>query len=347
VEAGTWPVRKEVDSMNQEPPFALQIEPVEGCTLACSFCGISSIRSNGADAATGKHGTGSPPYRFMDMATVYRLAEEVHRLKWNPRIEFAMHGEPTLHRMLPNMIRAFRMLLPKAYIMVTSNGSGVTTTEKLLGLFNAGLNTLALDDYKHAHFMQRVRPLVHEAMLVHGIPYFNYPADPRGNPHQRHAKRMVAILADISANSTGTHQLTNQGCSNSIAAEELNERCAKPFRELSVRWDGNVALCCDDWRGVYKIGNVQHMPLDTLWNHERFEAARRTLYAGQRTFAPCRGCNVRTYRNGLLPDKKGQGTMPAPDADTRRTVRGALAGQVFTLKLASPMRAVRIGRDEK
>lgn len=333
--------------MNQEAPFALQIEPVEGCTLACSFCGISSIRTNGADAATGKHGLGSPPYRRMSMSTVHRLASEVARLGWNPRIEFAMHGEPTLHPQLTDMVRAFRVALPKAYIMVTSNGSALTSVEKIAALFDAGLNTLALDDYKHANFIQRVRPMLNELNIVDGVPTFNYPAQPLGNPHKRHNKKMATIIADVSDNTTGTHQLTNQGGSNSLPAEELSERCAKPFRELSVRWDGNVALCCDDWRGQYKVGNVDTLKLDALWNHPRFEAARRTLMQGQRTFGPCRGCNVRTHRNGLLPDKKGQLDMPAPDAKTRATIRDALKGQMFTLKLASPIEAARVGRDEK
>jgi radical SAM protein with 4Fe4S-binding SPASM domain len=321
--------------VNQEPPFAIQLEPTEGCSLACSFCGIQSIRDNGADADTGTHGKVSAPYKFMNLYTVAKVASSAKRLGWNPRWEFAMHGEPTLNKQLAEMVAVVRQHHPRGYIMVTSNGSGLLGQPgKIKALFDAGLNTLALDAYKHANFVQRLQQELGVAQVVDGIEVCHYPLNPAGNPHHRHHGKMISIVADISDNTSGTHQLTNQG-GNSFAAEQVNleQRCAKPFRELSVRWDGNVALCCDDWKGQYKIGNVNDTPLEALWNHPHFEAARRKLYAAQRDFGPCAGCNVRTYRNGLLPDKKGLQAMLRPNAETRQHIRTALRGKVYTIKL--------------
>jgi radical SAM protein with 4Fe4S-binding SPASM domain len=336
----------------QEPPFAIQLEPVEGCTLACSFCGIQSIRDNGANADAGRHGKHSPPYRFMFWGTVHRVATEAARLGWNPRWEFAMHGEPTLHKDLELMVRIIREHHPKGYIMVTSNGSGLLGTDglsKIKVLFKAGLNTLALDMYNHAPFKDKLTDITLAAEEILDLvgpddagfdTVYRYPRDKAGNPHKRHARRMVTLVSDISDNSTGTHQLTNQG-GNSFAVERLDQRCAKPFRELSVRWDGHVALCCDDWPGRYKVGNVNAMPLDELWNHPRFEAARRMLYHSLRDFGPCAGCNVRTHRNGLLPDKHGKLAMPRPDATTRKHIGDALAMQVVPNKVeGAPRRSV-------
>lgn len=323
----------------QEPPFAVQLEPTEGCSLACSFCGIQSIRDNGADADLAIHGKNSAPYRFMGLDVVNRVAVEAKRLGWNPRWEFAMHGEPTMNTMLDRMVNIVRGHHPKGYIMVTSNGSGLlgpAAAQKVQTLFDAGLNTLALDEYKHADFIPRLRRAISDTLtLASDIGVYNYPAMPEGNPHKRHNSKKLVFINDISENSDGNHQLTNQG-GNSFRAEResLNQRCAKPFRELSVRWDGNVALCCDDWKGEYKIGNVLEMPLDQLWNHRYFDAARRELYAGNRAFGPCAGCNVRTYRNGLLPDKYGKQPMPAPTTATRAALLAAGRGKVFTIKLA-------------
>lgn len=320
-----------------DPPFALQVEPTEGCSLACAFCGIASIRENGACAETMEHGKNSAPYRFMEVDTVKRLAKEVRRLKWNPRWEFAMHGDPTMNPHLHEMIAVTRRILPKAHLQVTTNGSALMTNEKIQALFDAGLNLLALDDYKHAKFIPRIRTIFQEGPITskHGdVPVYEYPEQKEGNPHKRQVKPRISIIHDISENDSGNHQLTNQG-GNSLAAlkEPLKRRCAKPFREFSVRWDGNVALCCDDWKGEYKIGNVLELGLDEIWMHPRFEAARRRLYHRDRNFGPCTGCNVLTKRDGLLPDKLGKGNMRKPTEVSEKHIQRALRGRVFTIKL--------------
>jgi MoaA/NifB/PqqE/SkfB family radical SAM enzyme len=40
---------------HQDPPNSIQIELAEGCNLACSFCGIQSIRENEADGPENIH----------------------------------------------------------------------------------------------------------------------------------------------------------------------------------------------------------------------------------------------------------------------------------------------------
>jgi len=143
---------------------------------------------------------------------------------------------------------------------------------------------------------------------------------------------MISVINDLTENEKGSHSnVTNQGGgAGKLDFSMKGKRCAKPFRELSVRWDGNVALCCDDWPGDYKIGNIHDMPLDELWNHPRFMAARRKLYHGLRDFGPCNGCNVKSYRTGLLPDKKGKKKLKTPGPDDLAQIKEALAGEPYT-----------------
>jgi radical SAM protein with 4Fe4S-binding SPASM domain len=321
--------------MKQEAPFAIQIEPTEGCTLACSFCALQSIRDNGANADKGVHGDGKGPYKFMTVETAQRIAREIHRLKWNPRIELAMHGEPTMNPKLAEIVGVLRSFLPRRSIMVTTNGSGITKPDRLLRLFNAGANTVAIDDYKHAFFVARIRQWLTPKWLEdEQIECWDYPQD-KVSPHGRFDGHRIIFIRDITDNTDGTHKLTNQG-GNSFTGyvEPLKKRCAKPFRELSIRWDGNVALCCDDWPGNYKIANVNETPMDVLWNHHRFTAARQALYHGRRDLiGPCSGCNVITYRNGLLPDKMGKQRLPEPGPSAKRNIKEAEQGMPFTTKM--------------
>ena len=316
------------------PPNSVQVEPAEGCTLACSFCALQAIRDNGADRATGKHGKNSAPFRFMTPQTAAFIAGQMAHLKWTSRVEFAIHGEPTANPQLGEIIAIFRHYLPKNSLMVTSNGSGFMgtpqrTIEKMEALFTAGLNTLCLDDYAHG-FLHQFRA----ALDVLPWTTYNYPAQKEASPHSRFHGQRVIIIQDITDNKDGNHTLTNQGGCSGGPCATVAQRCAKPFRELAFRWDGNVAVCCDDWTGKYKVGNINDTNLEDLWWSQEFEAARRMLYASNRKFGPCVGCNVRTYRNGLLPGRMGEGEMQPMNREAFAVLAKAQQGAPYSLKLS-------------
>lgn len=42
-----------------------------------------------------------------------------------------------------------------------------------------------------------------------------------------------------------------------VARSMNGKRCAMPFREMAIRWDGSVALCCDDWRGPEDLRAIE------------------------------------------------------------------------------------------
>ena len=308
----------------QEPPFCIQIELTEGCNLRCSFCGLQGIRAEG-----------EKNYKTMKPETLVACLSAVRDAGWKPRLEFAMHGEPTMHPDYVGMIRVAREHAPRSQIMMTSNGGGLLRrpgpTANVLALFEVGLNILALDNYRGVGIV----PKIENALLETDLTVYQYPANPDGNPHQRHnprTTRFVSIVADIEESSKGTHAtLTNHaGCGLPPLAEPLMKQCAKPFRELGIRWDGAVAMCCNDWRGMMKCGNVNDTPVDQIWQGSAMGAAREKLYAGQRDFGPCKVCDYTTYRNGLLPDNTGQVTVHRPDRQTEADIAAALRGKPYT-----------------
>lgn len=310
----------------QDPPNSVQVEATEGCNLRCGFCGIRGIRE------AGDRDNLSGPYRFMNPGTAVLIAKDIAHAGWNPRVEFAMHGEPTMNPHLPELITVFRHYVPRCPILITTNGIPLLDgwRSRVADLFDAGASTVAVDDYRP----HRARAAVLGTDLP-GVTVHQYPAEgPAANPHRRPrpGERRLILVQDISQAETGNHShLSNHaGAAGAPDMSRAGERCALPFREISVRWDGAVALCCNDWRGVYKIGTAQRERLGALWQSETFMAARRRLYAGRRDMAPCLGCNHRTYRNGLLPDRNGREAMPEPRPEDDATIAAALDGEPFT-----------------
>jgi len=312
--------------IEQPPPFAVQIELTEGCNLRCPFCAVSSIR------------TSQSIYKFLTVENARRIADGIGDAGWTPRIEFGMHGEPTINPNCCEIIYIFRRRLPGSLMLLESNGTGFAsnTISRLFDAFAAGLDNLAIEDYRHAKMCARIRSRASEHPVDFsevGVFIYDYPRDPEGNPHRRGKNKKLIFLADPTVAKIGTHsQVHNSaGLAKPPLTRPPTTRCAKPFRELAIRWDGNVALCCNDWRGWYKIGNVLQTPVEELWQHSAFNAARLKLYHGQRDFGPCNGCDARSYRVGLLPDKFGKAKLPEPDDGTLRTIKRALSGGTYTL----------------
>lgn len=303
----------------QAPPFAMQIELVEGCNLRCSFCGLNGIR--------GKDNN----FKFMQLATASKVVDRIVESGWTPRIEFAMHGEPSVHPHMIDILAMFRTALPKLHMMMTSNGVGFMKQPNItINAVLQHLNVLAIDWYENV----KIVPRILQQYTGQHIPQ-HYPKQKEANPHRRRGinEHDLVIVQDISTASSGTHSTLNNhaGAGAPLDYSANGKRCAKPFRELAIRWDGNVAICCNDWRGAYKVGNVATTSLDGLWQHPAMQAARRKLYHGQRDFGPCHGCNATSYRPGLLPDQRGKLTLPKPDKNDLAQIEKALAGSPFTL----------------
>jgi radical SAM protein with 4Fe4S-binding SPASM domain len=315
----------------QTPPFAVQIELTEGCNLRCPFCGLQGIRSK---EEQGKN------YKYMTSSTLEKLILSMLEHEWNPRIEFAMHGEPSMHPEYTSMIMIAREIAPRYQIMMTSNGGGLLKkpgpTDNIRALFDVGLNILALDDYNGIKIVPRIREMViNRKDIFTDIAIFDYPNQPEGNPHRRHPIKymMLTFVQDITLAHKGTHAVLNNhaGSGAPPLKEPLQERCAKPFRELSVRWDGSIAICCNDWRGEYKCGNINDTDIDSIWNGAAFTAARQILYQGNRKdIKPCSVCDNHSYRNGLLPDKHGKVELTKPNAGTYLAIEQAQQGKSYT-----------------
>jgi len=293
----------------QAAPFCVQIELTEGCTLSCDFCGINGIRKKPGG------------FKFMTKETLESICGYIWgKQGWTPRIEFAMHGEPSMHPQLVDMIRITRTWVsPKSPITVVSNATGFAKMWKIEDVLEAGANTVALDDYEGVNVVPRVIKEFKGNL-------FYYPDDKSASIHTRYLGKRVVVIRDISTTNSGNHSSLNSHCGGGMppSSDGQGKVCAKPFRELAFRWDGSVALCCNDFRGVYRVGHVN----DTdVWNDPRFVAARKKLLWGDRSFKPCEWCNAVSYRVGLLPDPKGEETMePFNEEDAAQLQRAVAEG---------------------
>lgn len=291
----------------QQPPFTVLIEPTEGCNIGCSFCGLRGIRPKG-----------TKPWKYMTTETAEKIASEIAAAKWNCKIVFAQHGEPTLNENLFKIIYIFRKHLPDNIFHMYTNGYAINRAkdpDDYVGkLFAAGLNNINVDCYSKDgdwNFINKLDEYKHLVVKYEkGVPLYT-----------NNKKERILLLPPIVDDKTNkiTRKLANHaGAAAPLDYTYNNKRCTMPFREMAFRYDGNVSLCCDDFRGEYPIGSIYDRGIVDLWNDERFQAARIMLYNYSRSFRPCCGCTNVSMRVGLLPDSSGKETLPKITPEVRK-----------------------------
>ena len=292
---------------NQQAPFTIQVEPTEGCNLGCKFCGLRGMKPKG-----------TKPWKFMTIDTAKRIADEIQRVGWKCKIVFAMHGEPTLNENLFKIVHIFRKRLPNAIFHIYTNGYAINRANEVddyVGkLFNAGINNIIVDCYSDNgdwNFVNKLDEYKHLVVkLEPGVPLYTNNQKPR-----------IVLLPPIfkDEKNKATRRLANHaGAAAPLDHSFDNKRCTMPFREMSIRWDGNINLCCDDFRGEYPIASIHDRDIDDIWNDERYQAARIMLYNYSRDFKPCSGCTNVSVRVGFLPDSSGQESLPEITKEVKR-----------------------------
>lgn len=69
--------------------------------------------------------------------------------------------------------------------------------------------------------------------------------------------------------------------------------CLRPAYQLVINWNGDVVLCCNDFYGKFKFGNVNTQPLLEIWHSKNFTEVRDALRKpGNRAESPlCQFCD--------------------------------------------------------
>lgn len=273
-------------------PNSANVELTRGCNMRCDFCGIHSIPKE---------------IKYMTVPDARKIAKEYS--VFDPmRIEYGMRGEPTLNPDFLKITHLFRRYCKDTQITCITNGIKLTP-ELAESFFRAGGNILFVDAYGKTYFKYKEK--------FEGFNVYDYYEDDF-NPYYRHGPKTKALVLvdDVSSRNKEsiTRMLHNQG--NNVdydkvkkygiepIKEPLKNRCIHPFRRLEIFFNGDIPLCCMDWKGetvlwnVVKQGNLEH-----FWmNDTRLNAARYLLYHKNRNFGLCKVCSwMGGMRQGILP----------------------------------------------
>ena len=282
----------------------VKIELSKGCNRSCGFCGIpTSIKG------------------LMDKKTFLNILKELHPGK-TKRVEFILHGEPTLNPNIYDFSKLVREKLPEASISLLTNTDIFKRKgfDRFLDLFRNGVNQIQADLYDEEQsdwFFENLQ-IYKKDMETLGIDIYDYYKD-RINPfHFRGNKKILIITKEwegLNNSYICTRNFHTFGGNIpyekwskfsegkvTISSFPMRKVCTEPLKYASVFYNGTIGLCCRDGSMSINLGNVNNESLLDVWHGEKYQIVRLLLKLGKRELLlPCILCNMRSFRFGLYP----------------------------------------------
>jgi MoaA/NifB/PqqE/SkfB family radical SAM enzyme len=272
-------------------PWTFKIEMTHGCNLRCKFCPVFA------------HEKFQGNYKYMTPNRLRPIMKQLARLKSDGRIELTRRGEPTLNPHLEENIAIMREEMPKVQISLFSNGTTLLQKGKgaalIPKLLDAGLNIYNIDCYQGTYnkFKKVVQDSYPNQRLEDFRTFTAYKHHSAG--HKLSVVNLVPDIADPKETAR-VRKLHNAAGNQSPEmskkfgitplTEPLAKKCAKPFRELNVNYDGKVPLCCEDWNEQCIIGDLTKNTAEEIWYGDFHLEILRSLYNKDRSGSPCDVC---------------------------------------------------------
>ena len=236
----------------------IEIETINRCNGRCSFCPVSA----GHDTRE-KH--------IMSDSLFNRIIDDLARHDYNGKIALFSNNEPLLDDNIIERHRYAREHLPKARMHLCTNGTLLTIDifTKLMQY----LDELMIDNYSDT--LELISPVQKIA---------DYCKD------NKDMQRRVTIILRKQQ-----EVLTSRGgdSPNVIKEERYPDAgCMLPFKQMIVRPDGKVSLCCNDALGKMTLGDLNIESLDQVWFGEKFQNVRNLLLNGRAGVERCRYCDT-------------------------------------------------------
>lgn len=225
---------------------ALDFEINSQCNLECSYCPASF--KNGR----GKH--------LMPVETFKKTIDDLSVIDYSGRISPHFFGEPLLDERLPELMSYVRRKLPKAQIIIHTNGIRLSR-EKYDACINAGVDGFLVT--KHTKTMPK------------------NVTDILDNKYSKHGTIKVRSLDSLT--------LFNRGGAVKPKKERKMKRCYYISDEISVTHTGNV-VCTNDFNETHVFGNVNDNSILDIWNSEGFRKVRKDVRTGKFTLEMCKKC---------------------------------------------------------
>lgn len=276
-------------------PPEIQVETNTACNATCIMCPYPEVSKE-------------LPAGRMDQALYDKILAECAEEKSLWRLEPFLNNEPFTDTRMVDWIRQSKQTVPQAMVTVTTNGSLLLpkVTDRLI---HSGLDAIWFSfNGSTKETYEQIMGLSFD-LVKRNIDYLLdvKPASLRVFTNMIETQPMKGEIAEnirywqSRGVQSGSSPLVNRA-GNVKNFDDLNYRplSAKPVRtcelvyqKMYIAWNGDVLLCCMDWRRHVVLGNVRNETIRQIWHGEAYRRYRRLQE--QQRINELELCNACTY----------------------------------------------------
>lgn len=256
--------RKEIDAMvesfyNRNILFDhVEIETINRCNGTCDFCPVSKQRD-------------IRKFQIMSKDLFEKIIGQLSDIKYSGKLALFSNNEPFLDPDIIKRHKYAREKLPEARMHLFTNGT-LLNLHSFVEIIEY-LDELVIDNYHQD--LKLIKPCKDIVEYCERNPEL---------------KRKVTVVL------RKPHEiLTNRGGdapNRKVLVSYKKDRCILPFKQLIIRPDGKVSLCCNDPLGKNTMGDINKNSILEIWNGNEFRNVRDALYKGRENWSHCKFCDV-------------------------------------------------------
>lgn len=280
-------------------PRMVQIQTRTGCNAACVFCPYTEAQDK-------------VPKGKMSKDLFEKIVYEIASYNVTQRISPYLMNEPFFDKEIVEKARFIKKQVPKARIVLTTNGSLLTEP--------------MVDDLVHDN------PLRALYISMQGIEKESYEATMRGTlvfektkdnverlivKRNQYAPNLKIVITMVKTNRIDADaavaywqekgveakytQLENRGGNNEAFVslnngdKRLFKDCVRLLKNAYILFNGDMVLCCTDYYKTMVLGNVAESSIHEVWNSPYAVEIRRDFLRGDLSSNPlCANCYIST-----------------------------------------------------
>jgi len=292
-----------------ETPYTLAIDPSNLCNFRCDFCAIQSKKEE-------------LPFRkqLMDKKLFMKIIDDISEFPDKLKVlRINGQGEPLLNPDLPEMIKYAKDKKVAEFVEIITNGSRLNP-EINVKLINSGVDRIrisveALDGEGYQRMadvkmdFEAFRANIKDLHDRSGNCEIYCKIVDAAVPTEEDRNRFFELFGDICdrifidnvvplwSDFEELNQKMKVGKTGMHGQEIKNITvCPFPFYSLIINSDGEVTVCCADWKRKLVVGDLRKETLKEIWTGEVLRNFWIKLLQGKKNdFEMCRKCLLPMY----------------------------------------------------
>jgi MoaA/NifB/PqqE/SkfB family radical SAM enzyme len=275
-------------------PRAVQFQTVSWCNARCLFCGYPETHD-------------TLPQGVMDEDLFRKIADECGR-HFVGRISPYLMNEPLMDKKLPERL-AYLNRAKQPFTKTKINSNGFLLTEDMsLGLIESGLRHLWISVQGYSEESYKASMGLKLDVTLGNIDRFlelrerkraTYPKltvttvrTKYVDPELEYARAYWADRGVVFKVHTPDNRSGKDVSEFAVTKAKLRRRCDLFLKQAYILYNGDMILCCHDWRRTVVLGNVGETSIREIWNSPGFLEVIRGYQAGD--FSKCEICRTCT-----------------------------------------------------